>query len=668
LRFSDRILIERGIRGSLAIDGPARVAAANELVFDDPRIAPADWTPRLSVLSLDIETDPTASRLLSVALEGCGISDVLLLTPPGYDCPAGAHPCADERELLAETAARVRRADPDVITGWNVVDFDLTVLARRAASVGIELRLGRHDGMTRVRAGRAGGPAAARAWISGRVVLDGIALTRGAFIRLDSYSLDNVARDILGKRKTLGGENRATEILRRFEADRPALVDYNRHDARLVLEVLDRLGLVELAVERSLLTGLTPDRVAGSIAAFDFLYLSELHRRRIVAPTVGGATARPIEASGGHVLDPQPGLYRNVIVLDFNSLYPSVIRTFQIDPLGYVARPAAGDDLIVAPNGAAFRREHGVLPALLDQLMPRRERAKARGDRVTSQAIKILMNSFYGVLGTSACRFASAALANAVTGFGRELLLWAKACVERDGQRVIYGDTDSLFVLAGTDDAARARAIADRLAERINGELARFVADNYRVDSRLRIEFERLYLRMLLPRLRGRTSGARKRYVGLVDGAAPTVVFTGMEVVRSDWTALARSVQRELYERLFGDRPVDAYLRETVAQLRAGAHDGELVYRKRLRRPLDSYVSSTPPHVAAARQLARAPRHRVSYVMTVSGPEPIERHRSPIDHEHYVQKQLRPVAEPVLDLLGLDFDRVVGDPRQLPLF
>lgn len=145
------------------------------------------------------------------------------------------------------------------------------------------------------------------------------------------------------------------------------------------------------------------------------------------------------------------------------------------------------------------------------------------------------------------------------------------------------------------------------------------------------------------------------------------VVFTGLEAVRSDWTELARGVQRELYERLFSDRPVEAYVRATVAELRAGRHDELLVYRKRLRKKLDQYEASAPHVVAARKVTGRTPR-TISYVITVDGAEPATERRAAIDHEHYVQRQVRAVAEPVLTLLGLSFDKVIGDDAQLDLF
>ncbi|MBP7146998.1 MAG: DNA polymerase II [Acidobacteria bacterium] len=672
VRFAARLLIDHRIRGSLAITGEERAAPGGGVIFDDPELAPADWTPSLSVLSIDIETDPSAEQVLSIALYGCGGAEVLLLDAPG-GCPPGATPCPGERELLATFCRRVRELDPDVITGWNVIDFDFAVLARRAARLGVLLELGRGPGPLRVDASRVAW-GTSRCTVTGRMVLDGLDLVRGAFLRFDEHSLDFVARQVLGEGKLFSGPDRFEQILRTFREDRPRFVEYNLRDARLALEILQKLRLVELAVERSRLTGVPLDRVAASVAAFDFLYLSELARRGVVAPTARPASdpspnEEAGELSGGYVLEPAPGLYRNVVVFDFKSLYPSIIRTFQIDPLGHLRAPTPDADPIVAPNGAAFRRAPGILPGLLDELMPKREAARAAGDKTAAHAIKILMNSFYGVLGTPACRFHSAELSNAITSFGREILLWTKARVEARGFAVLYGDTDSLFVATGESDAAAARAVGARLADELTAELGEHVARTWRVASRLQLVFETLYLRLLLPVLRRGAGGARKRYAGLVeeDGVS-RVVFTGLEVVRRDWTDLAKSVQKELYRRLFAEQPVQEYLRDTVADLRAGRLNDLLVYRKALRKGVDEYTAATPPHVAAARKLGGALPRVIAYVVTVAGPEPATALTSPVDYEHYVDKQVRAVAEPVLAILHLDFDKVIGDDRQLDLF
>ena len=150
--------------------------------------------------------------------------------------------------------------------------------------------------------------------------------------------------------------------------------------------------------------------------------------------------------------------------------------------------------------------------------------------------------------------------------------------------------------------------------------------------------------------------------------APDAVEFVGMEVVRRDWTELAKDVQRELYTRLFAGEPVDRYLAEVVARVRAGALDAQLVYRKGLRKSLESYTANTPPHVAAARKLSKPAPRIISYIMTTAGPEPLAEVKHEPDREHYIEKQVKPVAEPVLATLGLDFARVIGDDRQLGLF
>jgi DNA polymerase-2 len=152
------------------------------------------------------------------------------------------------------------------------------------------------------------------------------------------------------------------------------------------------------------------------------------------------------------------------------------------------------------------------------------------------------------------------------------------------------------------------------------------------------------------------------------DRKTDDVEFIGMEVVRRDWTALAKQVQRELYRRLFADRPVDEYLAGIVQRVRNGELDDALVYRKNLRKAAGDYTASTPPHVAAARKSTRRPGRLISYVITTDGPEPLDNRQHPLDREHYVAKQVKPVAEPVLETLGLDFERVIGDNRQADFF
>ena len=671
VRFATRLLIDRDIKGGCEIDGDAIAGTSLAWTFDDPMLTPAGVDVRPSVLSFDIETNAKASQLLAISLYGCGADEVLIVDPHARPMPKNAIGCADERAVIDVFCKRVIELDPDVLTGWNVVDFDLSVLARIAQRVRHPFELGRDAGGLRVRPAR-GYFGSGSASIPGRLVLDGIDLLRGAFVRYDDYSLDAVAREVLGEGKALEGDvnDRAGEIMQRYLDDLPGFALYARTDARLALQITQKLNLIDLSVARSKLTGMTPDRVAASIASFDFLYLAELNKRHVVAPSVRSEDSRVYAAqAGGHVLEPITGVHDNVWVFDFKSLYPSIIRTFNIDPLAYVGKPDATEDLIETAGGAHFRREQAILPRLLDELFPRREAAKRAGDSVASHAIKILMNSFYGVLGTPACRFYNPALANAITGQGKHFLLWSKQWFEDAGFKVLYGDTDSLFVQAATDDPVEAAREGAELAVRLNRDVSQYIVERWQVASRLELEFEKLYVKLFLPSLRHGSAGARKRYAGIIHGADLSgIEFVGMEVVRRDWTELAKQVQRELYLRLFTGRPVDQYLADIVGQVRRGELDQALVYRKGLRKNIGEYTASTPPHVAAARKSQGKPGRLIAYVMTTAGPEPLDNLTHPPDRMHYVAKQIRPVAEPVLGALGLDFDQVIGDDRQIGLF
>jgi DNA polymerase-2 len=639
-------------------------------IFDNPVLQPADVTVTPRVLAFDIETDPKGERLLAISMYAPELDEVLIVDSRQRPMPEKATRCVNEYAALDAFCARVRELDVDVLTGWNTIDFDLTVLQRIAFRLRHPLQLGRDPAPLRLRKPE-GYFGSGQAAISGRLVLDGIDLLRGAFIRMDDYSLDAVAREVLGEGKAVAGDvrDRIGEIVHNYRHDLPAFALYARTDARLAYQIVEKLNVVQLAFARSKLTGMTPDRVAASIASFDFLYLSELERLKIAAPSVRSSDSRVHAAQqGGHVLEPLTGMHPNVWVFDFKSLYPSIIRTFNIDPLSYVAEPQPGEALIETPGGA-FRRSPAILPRMLDELFPRREAAKRAGDNVAGHAIKILMNSFYGVLGTPACRFYNPALANSITGMGKEMLLWSKGWFEAAGFQVLYGDTDSLFVHSGMDDPERAAARGPELAAALSKEIAAYIEQRWNVPSKLELKFEKLYLKLFLPRARHSTRGASKRYAGLRHGGSlETVEFVGMEVVRRDWTALAKQVQRELYHRLFTDQAVDVYLADIVRRVRNGELDDALIYRKNLRKDADDYTATTPPHVAAARKSTQANGRLVSYVITTAGPEPVGNVEHPLDREHYVTKQVRPVAEPVLETLGLDFEQVIGDSRQFDMY
>jgi DNA polymerase-2 len=196
----------------------------------------------------------------------------------------------------------------------------------------------------------------------------------------------------------------------------------------------------------------------------------------------------------------------------------------------------------------------------------------------------------------------------------------------------------------------------------------------------LEIEYETCFSQFFMPTLRGSDSGSKKRYAGLkMSDQGDEIIFKGLESVRSDWTELAREFQETLFEKVFAQQSVTQFIIDTVSQLKAGKLDMQLVYHKRLRRRLDAYVKNVPPQVRAARiadaqnkKRGRPLRYqrqgRVAYLITINGPEPLEYLHSTIDYQHYIDKQLKPIADAILPFLpgNCDFEALVSE--QMPLF
>jgi DNA polymerase-2 len=667
IRFPYRYLIDWGIRASVEIDGPAEVVRAGFVRFHNPSLAACSWRPSLRQLSLDLETTRDASQIFSAALAtDDGVEEVHLVHRSAV---TGAICHGDESQLLAAVSQRIRELDPDIITGWNVVDFDLRTWLKRCEALGVPGRIGRAGGAVTFQQD-ARFARQSRAEVPGRVVLDGIPLVRDA-IRLADYRLETVARALLGRGKLIDADahDPVEEIQRLYREEPEKLAAYNLEDARLVLEILEHEGLVDLAIERSLLCGMQLDRVGASIASFDLVYLPELRRRGVVAPSVD-ASRKTAVVRGGALLEPVPGLFRNVAVYDFKSLYPSLIRTFNLDPLAH-ARALHGESgapqTIDAPNGARFSRAEAILPSVIERFLERREAAKQRGDRYADQAIKIMMNAMFGVLGAASCRFFDPEIANAITGFGQQTLHWTRDALRAEGVEVLYGDTDSVFVQLRSR-SSRARAEAEALRSRVEEQISGRIREQYRVEPKLRLELERVFDRLFLPKVRGGSSGSKKRYAGSVDGRLEIV---GLEAVRRDWPAIAGRLQRGLLERLFSDRDVMPFAIDLVASVRAGECDDELVYAKRVRKAsVESYTASTPPHIQAARKAGGAAGPVIRYLITEQGPEPVLPGRplpEHIDRRHYLDRVLRPIADGILSQVGHDFDEVLGEPHQLDL-
>src|SRR3990172_20525 len=339
-----RFLIDSDILSTVEIEGDYETSEKVDRIYREPKLKPAEFKPKLKVISLDIESDKRLNGLFCIGLSGENYKKSFFVTDKKLE---HAVSCKNEEEVLLRFKQEIMKLDPDVIVGWNVIDFDLKYLESLFNKYKIPFDIGRTNDPVRLRI-EANYMRASSADIPGRQVLDGLNLIRDPFLQqapsmrnaqFESYSLEDVSKVILGRGKLIKGKERHDDIQELYKSNtqksHQALADYNLNDCELVYEILEKTKTIELAIERSELAGMPLDRITASIAPFDSLYIREARKRGLVSPaTHYGAKEERIK--GGYVFSSKSGVFHNVLVLDFKSLYPSILCTFNIDPASHI--------------------------------------------------------------------------------------------------------------------------------------------------------------------------------------------------------------------------------------------------------------------------------------------------------------------------------------------
>lgn len=674
-----RFLIDHDVLGNINIEGDYESSDKIDRVYKEPKITPVkaeDFKPELKIVSLDLESDKKGN-LYCVGLYSDNYKKNFMITKQKLKNTVS---CKSEEDCLEKFKAELLKLDPDIIIGWNVIDFDFTFLRSLFKKHKISFDIGRTNDEVKLRI-ESGFFRASSVDIPGRQVLDGLNLIKDPFIKeapsikfadFASLTLEDVSQAILGKGKLLKGKGRHEEIENLYttnsEKSQQKLVDYNLLDCELVYEMLEKTKIIDLAIERSQLTGLTFERLSASIVAFDSLYIREATKQGLVSPS-NEFKQKEERITGGYVSSLKPGIYRNVLILDFKSLYASIIRTFNIDPSSFQEK--CQKDSIKAPNGACFSPKEGILPQILQKLSAARDKAKKEKRELSNHAIKVIINSFWGVIASPNLRYFNLDMANAITNFGQFIIKLTASEIEKMGDyKVIYSDTDSVFVETKLPKD-KANVLGTEIETKINKFYKDYAKKNHNRESHLELQFEKQYLSMMIPSVRGKSedTAAKKRYAGLVekDGKEKLEVV-GLEAIRGDWTEAAQDFQRELLMKLFHNEEIEIFIKDYVKKLRAGKMDDKLVYRKSIRKSLAEYTKTTPPHVKAARKLDSLDSNVIEYYLTEDGPEPIQKLKHKIDYEHYVDKQIKPIAEQILSLLNKDFKSLTENSGQTKLF
>ena len=455
-----------------------------------------------------------------------------------------------EEDLLQAFIGYLNIYDPDIITGWNVVNFDLTYLIRRMAQFDIypgEMSpLGwvniseKYEDVT----------------IKGRIVLDGMAAYKH-FRKMsnqgqaESYSLEFTAQDQLGM-----GKIPHTETYREMWQNNPdKLIEYNLRDNDLVLRLDEKLKIIEFFNNIRCKSCSQLADIYRTTTLVDGALLKEVHNK-IVLPSKNSEGGDGYQ--GAKVEEPTPGLYENVLALDVKGMYPNIIKTFN---MGYETFNPNGE--IQISEGIGFDRGIGIISQVIRKLEKERnynkklmKEAYSKGDKnmgnvynFRQYAVKVLMNSFYGYLGFAHSRLYIREVADAITRMGRRIIKWTQSVLKNEGYVVVYGDTDSVYVKSKEKGLFGMLREGQNLVKLINESYIELAKRHGADDCTLEMEFEKIFKRILFVGKRDKKGGGAKKKYGYLPlwkegkDVKNEIEITGFETVRSDTPRIAREIQ-----------------------------------------------------------------------------------------------------------------------------
>jgi DNA polymerase I len=614
---------------------------------EHPTAIPRESAPNLRLLSFSIlAVSPTGSP--------SPIRDpVRLVTWKSKEAHADTIQSAkDSDDEPIEGFSRIQqKSDPDVVFSFGGNTFDWPYLIKRANKTKAKLSVGRDDGP-------------ARQSLYGHFSLTGRANVDLLDFSQDLYdvkikTVENVAR-YLGVEASTPAIDETEYYDHWTRQDRSGLVEQMKARATSIFNVGE--DALDYALQLSNLSALPPDQVLAAAVGFrvDNYMMLEAHKLGELIP--GREELNIIPYKGAIVLEPSVGLHDNVAVLDFSAMYPSLMVKYNISPDTLVDR--GGDGVFEVPEvGHHFRKNPpGFYKIVLSQLIASRQAAKreaAKTPRGTPEhkilkarekATKVITNATYGYAGWAGSRWYSREVAESAAALGRDTINKSIDIAKNLGLKVLYGDTDSLFV---------------QYEEKLVNQFIKEIDKNLGLE----INLGQLYKRILF-------TEAKKKYAGLLDDGELDVV--GMEAIRGDWSNLARNVQNEVLKLVLQDGDpgrARSYVTSLVRDLEsAKVPKSSLVIWKTLTKRPDEYEVNAP-HVEVARKMAKegwpvTVGDKVGFIITKK-PGKLYQKAEPhfkvsldqVDYEYYVRNQIVPAATRVLEVFGVAEKDLLGADR-----
>lgn len=628
----------------------------------DKGLIPMEGEEELKILAFDIETlyheGEEFGKGPIIMISYADENEAKVITWKNIDLPY-VEVVSSEREMIKRFLRIIREKDPDIIVTYNGDSFDFPYLAKRAEKLGIKLTIGRDGSEPKMQ--RIGDMTAVE--VKGRIHFDLYhVITRT--INLPTYTLEAVYEAIFGKPKE---KVYADEIAKAWESGEnlERVAKYSMEDAKATYELGKEFLPMEIQLSRLVGQPLWDVSRSSTGNLVEWFLLRKAYERNEVAPNKPSEEEyqRRLRESytPGFVKEPEKGLWENIVYLDFRALYPSIIITHNVSPDTLNLEGCKNYD--IAPQvGHKFCKDiPGFIPSLLGHLLEERQKIKTKMKETQDpiekilldyrqKAIKLLANSFYGYYGYAKARWYCKECAESVTAWGRKYieLVW-KELEEKFGFKVLYIDTDGLYatIPGGESEEIKKKAL----------EFVKYI--NSKLPGLLELEYEGFYKRGFFV--------TKKRYA-VIDEEGK-VITRGLEIVRRDWSEIAKETQARVLETILKHGDVEEAVRivkEVIQKLANYEIPPEkLAIYEQITRPLHEY-KAIGPHVAVAKKLAAKgvkikPGMVIGYiVLRGDGPisnrailaEEYDPKKHKYDAEYYIENQVLPAVLRILEGFG----------------
>ncbi|ASJ06496.1 DNA polymerase [Thermococcus pacificus] len=627
----------------------------------DKGLIPMEGDEELKMLAFDIETlyhegeEFAEGPILMISYadeEGARV-----ITWKNIDLPY-VDVVSTEKEMIKRFLRVIKEKDPDVLITYNGDNFDFAYLKKRSEKLGVKFILGRDGSEPKIQ--RMGDRFAVE--VKGRIHFDLYPVIRRT-INLPTYTLEAVYEAIFGQPKE---KVYAEEITQAWETGEglERVARYSMEDAKVTYELGKEFFPMEAQLSRLVGQSLWDVSRSSTGNLVEWFLLRKAYERNELAPNKPDEKelARRRESyAGGYVKEPEKGLWENIVYLDFRSLYPSIIITHNVSP-DTLNREGCKEYDVAPQVGHRFCKDFpGFIPSLLGDLLEERQKIKknmkATIDPIEKKlldyrqrAIKILANSFYGYYGYAKARWYCRECAESVTAWGRQYIeTTIREIEDKFGFKVLYADTDGFFATIPGADAETVKKKSKEFLKYINAKLP----------GLLELEYEGFYKRGFFV--------TKKKYA--VIDEEDKITTRGLEIVRRDWSEIAKETQARVLEAILKHGDVEEavkIVKEVTEKLsKYEVPPEKLVIHEQITRDLKDY-KATGPHVAVAKRLAARgikirPGTVISYIV-LKGSGRIGDRAIPFDEfdptkhkydaEYYIENQVLPAVERILRAFG----------------